>query len=230
MNYRVPSILVAVALLVGGISCANQKTVDVRGRLVVASTGEPYSGFGNMDGIGVNVWDSSGAGTSRSIKSDQLKPDGRFVLKDIPSTTKELEFHSLALKTGELRIEIDLGVDHTPRVVEIGDVPLEVENLVRIRVIGPDGNPVKRAQVRLTQVEPYARDRGSTTNEKGEITFGGFAPGPATLTGHAFGDRGNEWVENLVCDPVKTVKCVVEDALVTQVVLQFTREDGIPRS
>ena len=236
MRYRVPSSLIVVALLAGGISCAiwktpaGHETLDVRGRLVVASTGQPFYGFGNTGGIGVNIWDSSGAGTSRLIESDELEPDGGFVLVDIPTTTKELEFCSNIIQARKIRVDIDPDGGSTSGVVDIGDVPPRIENIIRILVIGPDGNAVKRAQVRLTQIEPSARDRASTTNEKGEITFGGFAAGPATLTGHAFGDRGNEWVENLVCDPVKTVKCVVEDALITQVVLQFTKEDGIPKS
>jgi hypothetical protein len=221
MRRIITCLFIILLFAFGGVSCGKSQSIGVRGRLVVASTDQPFYGFGYSQEIPVEITGSSGNKLSRIIHVEQLGSDGIFMLSDLPAITSEITFKANNVNTQDVSIALNSKVADASGVVDIGNVPLHVENLVRLTVIGSDNKPVKRAIVRLLQNDPAYRDHATVTSQAGEFTFGGFSPGAAKISVQAHRDRGNEWVDDIA---YLSTDCIVEKTLVTDVEVHFPVE------
>ena len=236
-----------LAILLGAatlsmLSCKTQEMVEINeersdevaviGRFIIASTGLPYwVDRSGRDPDPTSDWPvhvygllESGEEVSLGV-AIHLDRDGRFRVERIPTSVQTLEFHSNhTLKTF---VPFDAATASSEGEAELGDVKLDYGQSIHVKVVGPNGEAVRRAGLRLSRIGDDPTDRADTTNEHGEYTFSGFRAGPAQLTAYAHRDRGNEWVNNRNYSAdgktdVITIDVVIQDSPVTDIVVRFS--------
>jgi len=193
--------------------------MGVKGRFVYDSTGEPCSNLGHISGIAANCELSSGERID--LDSVEIKEDGSFLIPRVPVNTHSIEFMS-SMFSGKRNLNFQIETEKRSRgLLDIGDVSLPLANIVKVKVVGPNEEEVRFASVRLETFGDRRRDRGATTNERGECTFGGYSPGPAKITVHIDRDKGNPWIDVDKGTLVRTKEIVIEKETITDIVMRF---------
>lgn len=229
------SILVALGLLSctrgprpEAVATQHNDELVLTGRFIIASTGQPYwVDVGSLhDPDPSSDWPVHAnaileSGEVQTLKIEQPRRDGRFWARQVPNSARTLEFHSNhTLKT---YVSFDPSSASIAGEIDLGDVLLDYGQSVHVRVLGPNGEAVNNADLRLTTKGDNPIDRGDTTNEHGEYTFCGFPSGPAVLTAFAFQDRGNNWVAGAGGIDVVTQEITIETSPVTEVDVKFSK-------
>ena len=238
---KAQSLLLALSIItaLGALSCARgpsqgavatQRSDEVvlTGRFIIASTGQPYwVDVGSLhDRDPSSDWPIHAnaileSGEVQSLKIEQPRRDGRFCVRQVPLSVRTLEFHSNhTLKTF---VPFDAASVSMQGEIDLGDVTLDYGRSIQVKAIGPHGEAVNAADVRLTTKGDDPIDRADTTNEHGEYTFRGFTSGPAVVTALAFHDRGNNWVAGAGGIDIVTQEITIQRSQTTKVKVQFSK-------
>jgi hypothetical protein len=218
-----PALLISLILVMATISCGKHETVAISGRFIVSSTGQPY----NYDfplTISVTCTLDSGERTGLARDALLVEQDGSFRMMNVPASIQSIELGSNQFSGDHgkiIHLIVRTGGVISEGKIDIGDIALPLGELVHVRVVGPNNEPVKAAEVRLTTEAGIQRDRALTTDVEGECFFGGYEPGPALITAHVFQDRGNGWVTAEGGIDAVTDDCTIEEKMITEIEIQF---------